>query len=504
MNFCPECGARLRPEDRFCPNCGQAISKHPGPGGRIPLDENILAACMRIQAERHVPAARPGSFAASDRIPGNEAIALLAPQLDFLERLAAEYPDNSIYANCRNGLRQVLTALRDEPGCGLDGTRREILRHLGLLWISIGDSLNNLDPVKYREEIDLFINYAEQIDYILSHGIAAPTAEKPQENRNQASKNTSDDFDPAAREEIEALIRELQDQKPAFKRERYNPQIDYRKELDELIGLDRVKAQIADHIIDLKIQKKRQALYPDLKINASFNSIFKGNPGTGKTTVARLVAGIMKQEGLIENGCYVEVDASTLISGWVGFSAKIARLAALESFGGVLFIDEAYALMNAQGSKSKPGAEVIDTLTPLMENNRDKLTIILAGYDKEMDQFLENANTGFPSRFRSVFQFEDYDREEMYEIFLRIARANHYELTPPARKRLQTILWLIDSRKKEIPSFANARTVRLLFEAVRAKASRRMARENNPDLSTLTIEDVSLEREELSTVIGKF
>lgn len=503
MNFCPECGARLRPGDRFCPDCGRALSGHPEPVGRIPLDEDTLAACMRLQAERRALADRPGSFAASDRISVNEAIALLTPQLDFLERLAAEYPDNSIYANCRNGLSRVVTTLRN--GCGLDNTRREILRHLALLWISIGESLNKLDPAKYREEIDLFVNYAEQIDYILSHEIAAAsTTEKPQGEHNQTLGNTPDDFDPAVREEIETLIGELHDQKPAFKRERYNPQIDYRKELDELIGLDRVKALIEDHIIDLKIQKKRQAVYPDLKINASFNSIFKGNPGTGKTTVARLVAGIMKQEGLIENGCYVEVDASTLISGWVGFSAKITRLAALESFGGVLFIDEAYALMNAQGSKSKPGDEVIDTLTPLMENNRDKLTIILAGYDKEMEHFLENANTGFPSRFRSVFQFEDYTREEMYEIFLRIAQANHYELMPPARKRLQTILWLIDSRKREIPSFANARTVRLLFEAIRAKASRRMARENNPNLSILTIEDVSLQRQELSAIIGKF
>ena len=271
-----------------------------------------------------------------------------------------------------------------------------------------------------------------------------------------------------------------------------------------MVGLHNVKEQIADHITDIKFQRQRRRLYPDLKINPAFNCIFKGKPGTGKTTVARVVSGILKQERLISNGCYVEVDASSLISGWVGFSAKIARLAALEAFGGVLFIDEAYALMNSSGSKSNPGNDVIDALTPLMENHRDKLIVILAGYDKEMDSFLAASNTGFPSRFRNVFHFDDYNAEEMFAIFEDFAGAEHYKLSSDAGIRLQTLLSFIEERKTTITSFANARTVRQIYETVRARASRRMAQSQNPDLSVLTKEDVSLTRDELSCLIGRF
>lgn len=309
------------------------------------------------------------------------------------------------------------------------------------------------------------------------------------------------DFYPEVRKEIAALLSELDKMRPALTRHNYDASKDHWDELSSLVGMKAVKDQLLRFIIDYKVQLVRKHSHPELIVSTPFNCIFKGRPGTGKTTVARIVAGILKDEGIIDKGCCVEMDASSITSGWVGFSAKFARLAALESLGGVLFIDEAYSLLNAQGaSGSSPGKEVIDTLTPLMENYRDKLIVIFAGYDKEMNELLEKTNPGFASRFKNEIHFEDYSAEEMMEIFLRLAEKNYYKLTESAAGRLAALFEVIDARKTSNPRFANARTVRSLFESIRARTSERVANEAGADYDLITLEDVAVPPEALKSI----
>ena len=156
--------------------------------------------------------------------------------------------------------------------------------------------------------------------------------------------------------------------------------------------------------------------------------------------------------------------------------------------------------MNAQGAKGSPGKEVIDTLTPLMEKYRDKLVVIFAGYDQEMNEFLEKTNPGFASRFKNDIYFDDYTAEEMLEIFTKIAETNYYKLTKQAIGRLKALFDIIESRKDNNRKFANARTVRSLFELVRARASKRMALVEKVDLDVLTLDDIAIPVEDLKSI----
>jgi len=261
-------------------------------------------------------------------------------------------------------------------------------------------------------------------------------------------------------------------------------------ELNELIGLEQIKAEIASLINLIKVRKLREA--QDLPVlPMSFHLVFSGNPGTGKTTVARILAKIYKNLGVISKGDLVEVDRSGLVAGFVGQTAiKVSKV--IESAkGGVLFIDEAYSL-TPNGSQSDYGSEAIEVLLKAMEDQRGDLVVIVAGYTNEMDTFL-NSNPGLKSRFNKFIHFVDYTPEELLDIFLLMSNKNGYKLSDDANSELKKLITVIYDNKTE--NFANARIIRNMFESVIQIQANRVIEIKSPskdELQEITVEDINI------------
>lgn len=265
------------------------------------------------------------------------------------------------------------------------------------------------------------------------------------------------------------------------------PKIDYSAELSGLVGLTQVKEDVESlrNLIKVQALRKQQGL-PNTKV--SYHCVFTGNPGTGKTTVARIVAGIYKELGLLSKGHLVEVDRSKLVGEYVGQTAPKTNKVIDEALDGVLFIDEAYSLV---GEGSDYGAEVIATLLKRMEDDRDRLVVILAGYTNEIKEFIDS-NPGLQSRFNRYIQFDDYSTEELTEIFKRNLRKSRYKIKRDAFEELQSVIErAVASRDK---NFGNARYVRNIFEKVIQNQANRLARMeslDNDELSIITREDIN-------------
>lgn len=261
--------------------------------------------------------------------------------------------------------------------------------------------------------------------------------------------------------------------------------------LDSLIGLEGVKRQVHEMIDVLDTVKKREA--KGLRNDEMSNHlVFTGNPGTGKTTVARLISKIYRSMGLLKKGQLVEAERADLVAGYVGQTAIKTKEVVDKALGGVLFIDEAYTLAPKGGSGNDFGSEAIDTLLTAMENNRDNLVVIVAGYPDLMAHFINNTNPGLPSRFRNTIHFEDYSADDLTKIFLRMAQNGDYKPTDDCiaaiRKHYEGIL------ATPPRNFANARLVRNLFDDARTIQATRVAKISDPsveELKALTLQDIS-------------
>lgn len=259
------------------------------------------------------------------------------------------------------------------------------------------------------------------------------------------------------------------------------------RELDELIGLASVKQDVLASINLLKINNMRKAKgLPELQI--SRHMVFTGQPGTGKTTVARIMAKIYKALGVVSKGHLVETDRSGMVAGYVGQTALKTAQVIKKAKGGVLFIDEAYSLTSEEGSNDY-GKEAIDTLVKGMEDYRDDLVVIVAGYTDEMTNFI-NMNPGLRSRFNKYINFDNYAGEEMLEIFKGLCDKSQFILSPEAADKA---LEYFDKQQGD-KLFGNARGVRNYFDRVVTTQATRILTINNPseeEFRTILPEDVA-------------
>jgi SpoVK/Ycf46/Vps4 family AAA+-type ATPase len=250
--------------------------------------------------------------------------------------------------------------------------------------------------------------------------------------------------------------------------------------LNSLVGLDSVKSDVIQLVNFLKIQQMRQAKGMST-IPVSRHLVFYGNPGTGKTTVARLLAQVYKSLNVISRGHLVETDRSGLVAGYVGQTALKVRDVVSQAFGGVLFVDEAYALA-VDGHDF--GQEAIDTLIKLMEDNRDNLIVIVAGYPEKMSRFL-SSNPGLKSRFNKYFYFEDYSPLQLVEIFGMFCRNSGFRLSREARIELHTIFQAAYDVRDH--TLGNARLARNMFEQTISNQASRIISLPNIDEDILSI-----------------
>ncbi len=240
-------------------------------------------------------------------------------------------------------------------------------------------------------------------------------------------------------------------------------------ELNSVIGLSSIKKSVRELIDYLDFMRERKQLGLKSKDQVAVHSIFLGNPGTGKTTVARLMGKIFKGMGLLQKGEVIEVDRSALVGQYVGETAQKTEKIIEQAIGNVLFIDEAYTLVK-KGASTDFGQEAIDIILKRMEDKKGEFFVIAAGYPKEMEDFL-NANPGLRSRFTHTLVFEDYLPEELIEIFKKLVKDEDYRITDDAEKiLLKELTNLYRLRDK---NFGNARTVRKIFDDAKIEISKR-------------------------------
>lgn len=304
----------------------------------------------------------------------------------------------------------------------------------------------------------------------------------------QASEESVSAGKASAEEDSKTEVRQQAETQQAQAEEK-KPETDPMEDLNELIGLTGIKHDVRELYDFTKIQKLRKDAGMKT-VPVSMHLVFTGNPGTGKTTVARILARLYKQIGVLSTGQLVECDRSGLVAGYVGQTAVKTQKKIEEAMGGVLFIDEAYSLARSADQGTDFGQEAIDTILKAMEDHRDEFVVIVAGYTKPMETFI-HSNPGLQSRFNKFIEFPDYTVDELLAIFDLNCRKYEYVPDPEAREQVKTLLML---RKAQMPeNFANAREVRNLFETIITNQARRIAVLEHPtkeEMQRITLEDL--------------
>lgn len=267
------------------------------------------------------------------------------------------------------------------------------------------------------------------------------------------------------------------------------------KELDSMIGLEGVKKEVHTLLNAIEVENERAEATGDIAKKPVRHIVLTGNPGTGKTTVARILGKLFKSIGLLPNDNFILASRGDLVGQYVGHTAPLVNEVCDRAIGGTLFIDEAYSLV--QGDSDQFGHEAVDTLLQRMENDRGKYVVIAAGYEKNMKTFIES-NPGLKSRFTTFIPMEDYNTEELYELFILYARKEKFIIEDDAVDILKDCISYIYENKG--PDFANGRTIRNFYDKVKDKQSSRIVKlskeERSKILCLLSAEDVTAAFEE--------
>lgn len=351
--------------------------------------------------------------------------------------------------------------------CGVDEkkiTKYIVRLHRLMLYIAQADGKVTPEEKEWLDNIMAFKNPEGSFE---RYGHNPPPAEK----ENTADKKAADEKNPQGGKPLENMD------------EKVNPI----EELKSLIGLENVKKEVQNIYNLVKIQKLREA--KGLKSSKiSYHCVFTGNPGTGKTTVARILASIYKELGVLQKGHLVETDRSGLVAEYVGQTAVKTNKVVDSALDGVLFIDEAYAL--AQGGGSDYGLEAIATLLKRMEDDRDRLVVVIAGYTDEIKNFIQT-NPGLQSRFNRYIEFEDYNVEELVQIYKLNLQKYEYQLDQDGEAKLREVITkALDNKDR---NFGNARFVRNLFEKTLERQAFRLVQINalgEDDLARISVNDI--------------